>query len=1455
MPRLTRTSQTAATTSDTSASTTDTDQDSGQQRSFESDLKRVKRQQTQTRSPTSQSQSSRDDTGGESPSRATDAGTTAPTGGGRSQPKADQLAAASPSGSSEQSTPVETMSQAERTASKASQLQPGQVSETSMDAATAGQTDGQTGLAAGGRDGQDGQAGRTGRKAGRLTSTTPAVQQEQPDLEQDASEQPGPTPSRQAQTAMAAERLTETSPTHSQPDETDQSQFPDQQGLEVYGQTGSREREVARQLEQQAIENNPNIDAHWQVAVVERDGRLVAVPTEAGADAIVASRLDAQTDRSIDFTDVEVTPGGVELSEQAQRRIARSRRQRARQFGISFLEDKNLTLEAVEDDRDPSTVGPSALEEAAARGALGEPPESAAGRTTGSESTLRAALQRGALGDPVGAAVEQQLETQLEEQTGADLEAGTDFTVQRTGSGVTAQLTDTGRERVRQAQQEPSVIDVPFVDEGVSMTFMPVFGTRVDVGVPDEIEVGTKRDLGEQSEITVGGVTVNRIPDRVDAPLGVSVDVPETVMGVPFGGAELEEAGSAAARGTIEASEGLAAAVESRDLEDSALEGWLEAEVDPVALRDETERSRAESQANLVRAGGALASTPFGVAASTEELAETGIGVAEGEVSPGAVGTQAGVLGVEAGATALENPEMTALTLGLSAGVFAGARAISPRLGRATAWTIQPGEELASAGLTRAFPSVARRFPNNKIDNEEIIIRGAVRGTQKTAAVTRGGLEKTATGARVAGASVRHGSSRLPSVSIELRPLRGPVAIDPEFTASRSGSFDPAAMRTSAKLGVRRRLPDVDLDEAHQKAIGRVAGASLDAQAAGRRLTQPVRDTASRLPTTRTQLEDAGARVHGRLQRDLRDYRADVRASLLAGKTRLAEVRDIDVGGRLTSPLEQRGIPATRTQLEDAAFRTRQRFGQSYRDFRAGVRARMLAGRGRLEELEARGQAGLDSLRDVDPTGRITAGIEDLSTAVARRGQQYHQQLDASLDAAASRARAARARTRTGIESLQDIEVDVSPRESLGDLRVRSQDRLRSLKDFDVDVAVDGRIEAFQQAVRGRASRLETRLRAPVEAGRNRLDDAHTRLEAAGETAEGIVFGGALTAEARLRSARTGIEQRLEQAGGLNPGRVRHATLVIGDPPKFELVDDELPDGATIDVEATGEDVAGPPVDLTDVEVDLDESATGGAADRVGTRPGRRTGTAVEVERQPQAVAIEREQGSQADLDAATETELETEQQPSIDVGRVEAADPARETGRAEPATVPLEDQATGQSAGLDIGGEPGLRTEAPTDVELDTEVDTELEQELEQEAETEFEFETEQELESELEQEQELEQELVQEARREVEAFGGDEPRRQREDPWPGPLETSRREFEAPVADPGTIARSELDDPLEAIDARGDRRDLEGDSARPGRVDVDSVDASSLEAGLEVDLDEAASLAEVDLDSVFDDL
>lgn len=76
----------------------------------------------------------------------------------------------------------------------------------------------------------------------------------------------------------------------------------------------------------------------------------------------------------------------------------------------------------------------------------------------------------------------------------------------------------------------------------------------------------------------------------------------------------------------------------------------------------------------------------------------------------------------------------------VGSGALFKATAQAGRAGTATRYAIQPGEEVASAGLSRAAPGIASKFPNNRIDWEEATVMGG----QRAASAARRGASNAA---------------------------------------------------------------------------------------------------------------------------------------------------------------------------------------------------------------------------------------------------------------------------------------------------------------------------------------------------------------------------------------------------------------------------------------------------------------------------------------------------------------------------------------------------------------------------------------------------------------------------------------------------------------------------------------------------------------------------------------
>jgi hypothetical protein len=671
--------------------------------------------------------------------------------------------------------------------------------------AESGPTDGDTPPASDASDASDDRGGPTGRPGGPADrQLDPGDTTGQPD---DASPQGGPDgQQRDVASGPTGQRGDDVTPTDTaDPTQADaqQQQFQDSYGLEVTGEGLNKQR--AQRLQSRIISENDQITSPTQIRITREGDTFQAELTEGGAEQLAADQLEQQFPTAeFDVTDVEVGDDG---------------RIRLQQSGVS--ERQQAAINQLND----TTVGNSRQSPTVAPGPTTTPsvPDFSGRTASAGDRTPRAPPQGGIVGDNPGDAISRRLESQLEAGTTADLERGEDFEiVGNLQRGFRARLT---------AQGQQTVGDAP--ESAGENTFGLTGSGGIDVGGFDLFDQAQQRDLNETDAINVtlpgvGETAINRIPSRVTVPFAtdVGVDVPERVNDVPVAGTELEEFGTRAAAGTLQASQQLAS-----DVGETTPEGAFTFGIPLSSLPSatgEVEDPEQQIAETTVRSAGTLASTPFSAVSATEEVAETGIGVAEGDVSAGEVATQGGVLAGQAVGTAVSRPKVTAGTLLLSAGLFSGTAAVSPRLGRATRVAVQPGEELASAGLTRAFPRVAQRFPNNRVDNEEIVLRGASRGARRAADTTR----------RL-GARARR---RTPDVDVEFDSNRPLVDLNgPDLSL-------PAVETSDVGVG---SLPDV-----RGRAAREAQSAALEGQRLRRQAPDAVRQRARDLRDTPGELRD-----------------------------------------------------------------------------------------------------------------------------------------------------------------------------------------------------------------------------------------------------------------------------------------------------------------------------------------------------------------------------------------------------------------------------------------------------------------------------------------------------------------------------------------------------------------------------------------------------------------------
>lgn len=326
-------------------------------------------------------------------------------------------------------------------------------------------------------------------------------------------------------------------------------------------------------------------------------------------------------------------------------------------------------------------------------------------------------------------------EAEIERQTGADVTPGEDFEVVESGGQFEVEVTARGERRLGGDEFEDEITALPipsfaapgFVEEGAPepTAMSQLFGVSVPgfTDVPIANIPGTGEGV-ETFEDLIGGVQ--------GAVTEFGEEVAEATDAIPLFGRPIqpeELTSEAADEGPIERQfeAGVAGAF---DLVSGAVGLPLLAE-EGREVGIEAERIRREEGIGGIdfeRVPGTERGIGPGPVDVEGEAPQLGFETAETGALPFII-SEARELGgevVEGLQEQASTPEGRARLGGsfvASAAIMGGAQALSPRAGAATRFAIQPGEEIVSAGLTRTFPGIARRFPNQRIDNEEIMLR------------------------------------------------------------------------------------------------------------------------------------------------------------------------------------------------------------------------------------------------------------------------------------------------------------------------------------------------------------------------------------------------------------------------------------------------------------------------------------------------------------------------------------------------------------------------------------------------------------------------------------------------------------------------------------------------------------------------------------------------------------
>jgi hypothetical protein len=531
---------------------------------------------------------------------------------------------------------------------------------------------------------------------GRLTRSE--VEAETRDLEA-----PGPTGDREEalQGPLGSDRARQDSP-----------------GLE---QESGRVARQARRLERRVLRESGAVGDTQDVRIASRDGVLTALLTERGQDDVAtllseqtgvpASRIGVSERGEASFTEIDRTlltgpgeqaatqaaeaveglPSGTRQSVQAIRRqtaietaeqtaAERAGRQISEQLGDRFQRGEDFRVET--DVQDGEVTAQATLTEE--------------GRTTLGEQAF----------------LEQFPQVQ-------DPTRGEDFQIVEDGDGVDIQLTEQGRERVQSAASDGEQFgDIP------ELNLSPVRGLVSGAGPGLGLASGTLD------------------PDPDDT---IAVDDELRALGEEFTEEVAEPAGGAAgefAERAVLGAAGTAAVISGRDASSVPAGG-------PELLGEPLAASTGGAAEGTVR--GAV--NIFNVPANAAGLIEAGefIGEAGAETVQGdgeQFADEAGTAAVRAGEAFLEQaseqPFQTGGALfgslaGSAAGI-AGASRLSRTGGRATAFAVQPGEELvgiAGNRLTRVATNARtaeRLFPDDEplIFSEEAAIRTARAAGRRT---------------------------------------------------------------------------------------------------------------------------------------------------------------------------------------------------------------------------------------------------------------------------------------------------------------------------------------------------------------------------------------------------------------------------------------------------------------------------------------------------------------------------------------------------------------------------------------------------------------------------------------------------------------------------------------------------------------------------------------------------
>jgi hypothetical protein len=353
------------------------------------------------------------------------------------------------------------------------------------------------------------------------------------------------------------------------------------------------------------------------------------------------------------------------------------------------------------------------------------------------------------------------------------------------------------------------------------------------------------------------------------------------------------------------------------------------------------------------------------------------------------------------------NPVSTAAMVGGSLvgsyGIIRAASASSATAGRAAAWAIQPGEELVTAGATRALATTSRgsravdALPGGKIDIEEAALLGAQKGlgAGKRASSRVGrrlGLDRgrgsdgilDGTAARLQGAR-----ERVPDVTVESDPSAGVLEVDPEL---RAQIYDSTVGNAATGIRTIRETSARDVAGGTRRTVGRASSE------VGQQVDNLLSGVQREYVSSRFKLAEAGDRARrgmeseeGSSSLDMSDVSQGVRRELTSARFGLAETGDRARLGMKADPDSSAfDLSVGMSDVSQGLRRelTSARFGLA----ETGERARlgMQADRARsllnVEDVTQTAQREVTSLRFgvAERRARVAGGLGDLRTATTR---------------------------------------------------------------------------------------------------------------------------------------------------------------------------------------------------------------------------------------------------------------------------------------------------------------------------------------------------------------------------------------------------------------------------------------------------------------------------------------